>query len=277
MHVRGNQRRKAIKHSYNYSVRIFPDLLLTSFKERQVSRIYKEKNLESAAIEIKYYRAGRNGKDLRRSISRDLDKLIEYQRRNFKPRVDCGFFFCFDESGKAEDVLRGLFRHKRYRNRTKPLGYGIIVPSYADKNMPYPGHFESYENSNKRRVKYLAEHVRAQMGELAGNKVSEDPYSFWLKLRSQSIRWVAFLSPQNVKNSGGKYSVIVRLRPDYKGKFLKCPRYIWTWQEKRYVQSYKSGPDILIYALRKDVLNNIEHIEKQGDKIAKLLKRFTRP
>ena len=272
VHIRGNQRRKARKHSHNYRVSIFPDLLLILFKERQVCRTYKEKNLETAATEIKYYPSGKNRNDLKKSISRDLNKLINYQARNFYPRVDCGFFFCIDESGEAKNVLYKLFRYRKYRNKNKPLGYGVIVPNYADRNMSYPACLENYENLFERRIYYLTDYVRAQMGKLTGSRILEDEYYFWFKLRNQSIRWIAFQRPINAK---GKYLVVVRLRPNYKWNFPKYHRYIWERKQERYIQSDKPSSNILIYEVRKSSLDNIANIEKQGDRIIKVLKKFT--
>lgn len=123
-----------------------PDILLLSTRRREKRVILKEKNLEVAAVEIKYFKKYHKPW-LAEMIENDVVKLSTYLKLRVEPKVDNGYFVCVDESGEAENHLKKLFAKQWVRD--KKIGYLVVAPKY------YPMELEKYGQGWERSSAYV--------------------------------------------------------------------------------------------------------------------------
>ena len=134
VHIRTKVRKKARKHIHQSRKSRYPDLLLIATKEREITRRSNERNLETAATELKYFGMGQRPSDIERAIRKDLRKLLGYCRPRSSPRTDAGYFFCIDETGQdrapsgVDDAATLSLPHPRRQLLFRP-----------DENDPVPG------------------------------------------------------------------------------------------------------------------------------------------
>lgn len=269
VHIRG---RRSIR-KYSRKTRYFskyPDLFLIVLIEKAIIDYTKEKNIETTAIEIKYFGLGRNRRDLKRLISEDLDKLIGYQEKRLSPKVDCGYFFCIDETGYAGEVLRGLFKKPKYKK--VPLGYGILIPRYALINVNYPRHFEKYERGITRKIAYLLSYIKGQLDYTT--TITEEKYGLYFRLKKRPYGWLEITWHNYVKKLGGKYLAAMLRFKDNKEVLRNCDWYKWDDTEDRWIRATRStGTVVLMMKINRKHLCNLENIEWYGKNIASKIKR----
>jgi hypothetical protein len=279
VHIKGTKNKQRNYKQKKHEVSTFPDILLLSIKEKDVSKISREKNLESAALELKYFGPGWNKQDLKEAITADLNKLKDYQRKKFIPRIDCGIFLCMDESGKAEEVLKELFKKKKYNN--KPLGYGIIVPSFANLNMDYPRHLENYSSYWDRQVVYTLDCIKSNLdGNYKVRSVREDDWGFYIYINKNEsyVGWIYITQSKRVPGcKAGNIPVMVYTEPKHRRGLKGFPLYKWSYRDEKFVRADNSRMYALVYSINESIIySNVSSLEDQGTKIAKIIKKIFR-
>jgi len=281
IHIYGRKNTKSYGYKpKGFHIHKYPDLIFIVFKEKERNPMSIEKNIEATAIEVKYFYAGRNEKELKKSISDDLDKLIDYQNKRVMPKVDCGYFFCIDETNKVGGILTDLFLKKKYKKYS--LGYAILVPRYTKLNLSYPREYESLERGEVRKINYLFDYIRSQLNEVwyVGEKLPNED-----KDRGETIGYYMSFKFKEVRNAWGWLEItwpkyIERLNKNYFGVIMKVNKYYsfavknyspykWPFDKSKWIKTEKNTGEVLIYKINKNKLYNLKRIEEEGNKIVK--------
>jgi len=256
----------------------YPDLFFLSFKERERSNVSSEKNIESTAIEIKYFSPWWNARNIEEAISSDLDKLLDYQKLGRHPKIDCGYFFCIDESGKVKDVIKELFKKKKYKKL--PLGYGLLIPRFTLFRLEYPRFFESFERK-KRTAMYLLNFIMGLLKQykfFLSKNPKEQKYGFYFYFNETNNNprgWLEISWPKYVEGVNKKYlAVMLKFYNPYKELLKNQNQYQWSNKMDKWIKSEKSTGEVLIYKINKNRLSNLREIEKCSKEIVNIIKRL---
>lgn len=287
VHIRGRRNAKPSgrmpKHSH---IGKYPDLMLLLFKERNVSGIAREGNLESAAIEIKSF-LGWNKKWMKYAICRDLDKLVDYQKKRLTPRIDAGYFLCLDENNVALAILKELFKKRKYRKYK--LGYGVIEPRYSLLGIPYPSHFEKYKGwlhrSEERKAAYIAHYLMAKLTDRINFTEVRKNDERCIKIYNDKWIWQGVVDigvPEEIEGRGKKYlHVTFSCRKSKKDRLKDLSLWKWhkkynTWHLRPRRPTDKGMVSALVCRINKYKLTNLDAIEDHADDVVKKVRRIVR-
>jgi len=276
-HIHGLKNEKRMgRRLRNPHIHMYPDLLLVSMKERDQCKFARDDNVEVSAIELKYFSANHTKADLKWAISNDLDKLVDYQKKRLSPRIDCGFFLCLDESGKAGEALRELFKKPKYKEY--PLGYGVIVPRYTMLDLNFPRELESLEKGDNRSIYYLLDYVRGQLKDIYFDKCGspkEQEYGHYLYLNKEPRGWIEIAWPRYVEGLDRKHlGVMLKFYDPNKSLVKNYPQFKWSYKNGGWVKTEKLTGEVLLCKINRNDLSKINWIEEYGDMIASMIRRF---
>lgn len=279
VHIRTKVRKKARRRIHQMRESRYPDLLLIATKRKERTSRSTERNLETAAVELKHFGKGRPPAEMRKAMQRDLKKLLGYCRPRSTPRADVGYFFCIDETGQAGELLENLFLLKCFRKR--PLGYGVVVPSWVHERLPFPGD-HGYLDVMERRVSFILALVGGELEGIAFDRNANirldeptDYYGMSLQMEGRARGRIEVCWPGYVEGVNRRYlPVMLRLRKRYLGAVRKfSERYAWNKDKKRYVPSDRAVTTVLLTKIRRSHLNSMRGIRQEAQRITGQLRQ----
>jgi hypothetical protein len=282
IHIKGEKNKKQFgRRRKDHLIRKFPDLFFMSLKKKEFRESSSEPNLETSSIEIKYFTAGLKKRDIRWAILTDLDKLISYQKRTLTPKADSGYFFCIDESGKAEAILKEALRMKRYKHHR--IGYGLIIPCFTKQKIKYPRYFEKFPRKGCRKISYLLNLTMGKLSETNDFSLSNMPKwdnEFFcsyccINKRHKYRGMVLITKSNNVEGINSRYWPVLLYIPKIHNKQIKKEDNLYGYSNdcKKYVSNVRNRNCLLVYKILKSKCNSLEGIEVESRKLAKILKK----
>lgn len=252
--------------------RKFPDLYFVVKKRREHNSEALEKNVESGAVEIKYFYEGW-GDYIKGIAKTDLKKLVSYCERGLTPPADGGFFVCVDETGVAVDILHDIFKLRQFKK--KPLAFAVFTPQYAAKKRSYPRDYEKVDPSI-RKLHFVLDTALGKIARRDGTykplKIRSDDWSFYFDLKGK-LRggYVALVFKEFAPGPRPKRcSIIIKSEtyigdPDAVEWCSKKDRYEYTEKESKY-REYRR--------LRSRNFNDLEAMDDLANDIAKIVARL---
>jgi hypothetical protein len=296
VHSRKNLNRIGRKPKVKYSSD-YPDLLLFRFKERDRTGSTQEDNAEASAVEIKYFDQNCNRETIKRRAQRDLKKLLWYQKRKrLKPPIDCGYFLCVDETGKAESILQEILEKRKYKKRA--IAYGVIIPKWASKGVQYYRQLQKsygwHDSRLARKAKYIQYYVISKLDKWSIANYKEckfisttKTYDFCFKIRikDRTLAYVDLALPEAIEcGKTGKflYVTFTSTKKLQEQLGLKA-QYKWDDRgksKKPFLRELRDNdrwwPTSWITKVRLENLNSRQNLENFGDKIVEKLKPIIR-
>jgi hypothetical protein len=277
---RGQNRRKASPRTKKAR---YPDIICLSLKRKERMGKSGEPNIEVAALELKQFALGCSRQTVESAVKTDLSKLAGYCIRKFRPQADCGFFFCLDETGFAEEILQKLLASRQYRKR--PLGFGILVPGYTRTGITYTGMLDDLPVP-ARQATYLMNLVAAKLARAGLSDKAASPYS-WndgffrieLRLQKSAKGWLFAFSPGAVKGLGREWlPIMLYLRGTHEvvGACLRRYKPLYAWQKKtqRFEPTMRGKSRVLLLKIPKKRLAQPEQAEKFAKILVRAMKRI---
>ncbi len=254
--------------------RKFPDIYFVVKKGREYNSKAPEKNVESGAIEIKYFYEG--WEEYIKNIAKtDLKKLISYCEKGLKPAADGGFFICVDETGVAARILRSIFKLDQFRKR--PLGFAVITPTYAKKKRSYPRDYEKIDLA-MRKLRFVMD---AALGKIARRidgyeplKVGTDKWSFYFSLKGKLKKgYVALIFKEfAAKRKPKRHSIIIKSKIHL--GYAKPVEWCSEKDHYEYTDTEKKCREYI--RLRRSHLDDLESMDNLAENIARIVANLHR-
>ncbi len=262
-------RRKKYPHQHKY-----PDILFIALKLKEKSGIPKNENLEVTAIEIKYFSTNEKLNDVNDKIQKDLEKIKSYINEKSNPKVDCGYFFCIDESKNATKVLKKLLKQKSFKKL--PLAYGVLIPRYTSITDVFPAHYEKYDKKY-RKLAYLLDIVRERVGDslqLGIPKLRDD--RILMRFNNKLSGWLGIIFPEFIKKcKRNKFKVLIKVKKPSPKFLLGFSPYIYSTVDKKWEPTKKKNPTFVsIHNINQRSLGGLVKIENEGKKLSEKMKKL---